>query len=101
MTVIHGKYEWDSDKNEINMRKHGIAFEEILPVFDDPYFYEIYDETHSTASEERYVGVGNVAGMMIVTTVFTERERIRIINARLATALEEELYNEYRKHNDG
>lgn len=64
MTVIHGKYEWDSDKNEINMRKHGIAFEEILPVFDDPYFYEIYDETHSTASEERYVGVGNVAGMM-------------------------------------
>ena len=43
MTVVNGKYEWDSDKAELNIRKHGIAFEEILSVFDDPYFYEIYD----------------------------------------------------------
>lgn len=101
MTVISGKYEWDSAKNEMNVKKHGIAFEEILSVFDDPYFYEIYDGAHSLLNEERYIGVGYVDNLMIVTTAFTERERIRIINARLATALEEELYNEYRKQIDG
>ena len=48
MTVTRGKYEWDFFKNEANIKKHGIDFEEILAVFDDPYFYEIYDNMHST-----------------------------------------------------
>ena len=39
MTIISSdnRFEWDSEKNDINRRKPGLSFEEILPVFDDPF----------------------------------------------------------------
>ncbi|MDE7140895.1 MAG: BrnT family toxin [Treponemataceae bacterium] len=92
-----GKFEWDLEKDEANFRKHGFHFAEILEVFDDPYFFEMYDTLHSSDDEERMVGVGNIQGMLVVTTVFTERTRTRIISSRRATAREEALY--YERHN--
>ncbi len=91
MTIVHGNYEWDSDKNEMNIKKHGLSFEEILGVFNDPFFIEKVDWEHSTLQEERIVGLGNINGIVVLTTVFTERERIRIISSRIATK-EEELF---------
>ena len=45
--------------------------------------------------EERFRGIGSIRGVVIITTCFVERgERIRIINARRATAYEEGIYNE-------
>ena len=55
MTVINGKFEWDSEKDEINKIKHGFSFSEILDVFDDPLFIERYDIEHSSLEEERYI----------------------------------------------
>lgn len=39
MTIISAdnRFEWDSEKNDINIKKHGLSFEEILPLFDDPF----------------------------------------------------------------
>ena len=66
----------------------------LLDVFDDPAFLEIDDEEHSVF-EERFRGIGSIRGIVIITTCFVERgERIRIINARRATAYEEGIYNE-------
>ena len=42
MMVVHGKFEWDSNKNEINIKKHGLSFDAILEVFNDPYFEEAF-----------------------------------------------------------
>lgn len=94
-----GKFEWDSEKDEANFKKHGIHFAEILEAFDDPYFFEMYDVRHSSDDEERMLGVGNIQGMLVVTTVFTERTRTRIISSRRATAREEVLY--YERQNAG
>ncbi len=99
MTIISSdnRYEWDSAKNEINIKKHGLSFEEILPVFDDPFFLERYDYQHSEVNEDRMFGIGSVNGIAIVATAFTERQRIRIISARLASPSEERVYYEYCK----
>ena len=99
MTVVSSdnRFEWDSDKNEINKEKHGLSFEEILPVFDDPFFLERYDYLHSDENEDRILGIGNVNGVAVVATAFTERQRIRIISARLASPTEEKVYYEYCK----
>ena len=35
-TIIHGDFEWDENKDSINIKKHSISFEEILPMLDDP-----------------------------------------------------------------
>ena len=92
------RFEWDSNKNEINKVKHGLSFEQVLPVFDDPYFFERYDWEHSTVEEERYFGLGCIQGVVVVATSYTENKRIRLISARLASPKEEEVYNEFCKN---
>ena len=48
------RYEWDEDKNDRNLRAHGVAFPEAIKVFDDLGAAEEYDATHSTM-EKIYV----------------------------------------------
>ena len=76
-------FEWDEEKNRINLEKHGIDFETAMLVFNDLQRIEIYDVEHST-NEDRYNTIGMVHDVLFV--VYTERnENIRLISARLAT----------------
>ena len=106
-------FEYDDEKNRINIQKHGLSFETAARVFFDYDRLELYDESHST-EEERYNTIGdlNAGGMVIgspngvdaeiVFVVYTERQRtmlngketdvIRIISARLANSFERGLY---------
>jgi len=92
------RFEWDSNKNEKNRIKHGLAFEQILSVFDDPFFLERYDVEHSSEGEDRYFGLGCVQGVVVLATSYMVNGRVRIISARLASPKEEEVYNEYCKN---
>lgn len=98
-TIEHGRFEWDEEKNEVNRIKHGFGFEEILDMFDDPFFFEIYDRFHSSADEDRYIGIGKAQGVLVVTTCYTERTgRIRLISSRRATQKEETMYYDEQKN---
>ena len=84
------KFEWDEEKNRINKLKHGIDFNTAIHVFDDENRIEIYDYEHSI-DEDRYNTIGLVHDILFV--VYTERkDRLKIISARLATAMERRLY---------
>lgn len=84
------KFEWDEDKEQINIKKHGIPFETAAKVFLDENRIEIYDEAHSM-DEDRYITIGLAGEILFV--VYTERRlRIRLISARLATARERKVY---------
>ena len=96
-TVIHGRFEWDKEKEMLNMKKHGISFEEILPMFDDPLFWEKEDFAHSNLDETRYIGTAKINGFAVVVACYTERERIRIISARISSNEEERLYERWCK----
>lgn len=90
--MIRECFEWDSEKNDSNTRKHGITFEKAILIFDDPYLLEKYDTAHSE-DEDRFIAIGSIAGVLIVTVVYTDRNEItRIISARPATKQEKELY---------
>ena len=56
MTVISDDeiFEWDSEKGNANIKKHGFSFSEILEVYDDPFMLTMYDSVHSPPEEERY-----------------------------------------------
>ena len=95
--VIHGRFEWDKEKEAINIKKHGISFEEILPMFDDPLFWEKEDFAHSSLDETRYIGTAKVNGFSVIISCYTERERIRIISARASTKEEEKFYEQWCK----
>lgn len=95
-TVTQGKFEWDDEKEKINIQKHGLSFSEILPVFDDPLFLEKQYESHSSINETRYIGIGKISGFVVIITSYTARgKKTRIINARISTKREERLYEEW------
>ena len=84
------KFIWDSEKAEINLKKHKIAFEDAARVFLDDYRFDDIDELHSDF-EERIKTVGFVRNVLAV--IYTERGDInRIISARRATNREEAQY---------
>lgn len=84
------QFEWDEEKNNANIKKHGIAFATAAKVFTDKNRIEIYDEAHSM-DEDRYITIGLAGDVLFV--VYTERcSKIRMISARLATARERRLY---------
>lgn len=115
-------FEYDREKNQKNIRKHGISFKNAARVFFDYDRIELYDEEHSD-HEERYDTIGDtsagkmlpgssttignidqIAGMVneILFVVYTERVRTeedgvqtditRLISARLATNFERGIY---------
>lgn len=89
-------FEWDSEKEKININKHGLDFSTAARVFMDENRLEIFDELHSDL-EERYITIGMIDNVAyIVVVVYTERgEAIRIISARKATKNERRMYNDY------
>lgn len=55
------QFDWDGNKAERNLSKHGVSFEEAneeaKTVFGDPLYVDFYDPDHSE-DEERYLIVG-------------------------------------------
>lgn len=94
------QFEWDEEKEQINIKKHGIDFETAARVFGDENRLEFYDEVHSE-NEDRYITIGMIDEVAyIVMVVYTEREEaIRLISARKATKQEGRMYYDYSQRN--
>ena len=86
--------EWDPRKAKINVRKHGVTFEEAATVFDDPLATYYEDPDHSI-TERRYLTIGTSAKGRLIHVAFADRAgRIRIIQARGLTRNERRQYEE-------
>lgn len=90
-------FEWDADKAEINLAKHGVGFEEASTAFSDPWGLVIDDPDHSD-DEDRFVliGLSSRASVLVVCHCFRTGARIRLISARDATKREESQYWRFR-----
>jgi uncharacterized protein len=88
------KFEWDEHKNNVNLRKHGISFQEAQTIFDGNVFNWIDDRLDY--GEIRETSIGAIQGVVIIVVVHTERNGVtRIISARKATRIEREEYYDY------
>jgi uncharacterized DUF497 family protein len=113
------QFEYDENKNQKNIEKHGISFKSAARVFFDYDRIEYFDEQESR-EEDRFdiIGdlsagsinlfggndstIGNIGKDTVVFVVYTERvkyirdnkevEVIRIISARYATSFERGIY---------
>ena len=65
-------FEWDENKNQINLRKHDIDFVEAAKVFKDPNFIVSGDGRHDYG-EARFQIIGAVDPYGILLVVYTER----------------------------
>jgi uncharacterized DUF497 family protein len=92
------KFEWDRKKENINIKKHGVSFEQASYVFADPFALNQFDERNSE-DEERWLLLGKSLNQMILLVVHTFRDNdgkefVRIISARKATKKEAKSYKE-------
>jgi len=88
------EFEWDPAKAELNLKEHGISFDEATTVFRDTLSITISDPDHS-GSEDRFIDIGMSHRMQLLVVSYTERkDKIRIINARRATRAERKNYEE-------
>jgi uncharacterized DUF497 family protein len=95
---LHFQFEWDIEKEKINIAKHKLNFTDACHVFSDIFQLNLFDEDHSD-DEDRWVVIGEIPVMKIVVVVHTIRRgyddndsRVRIISARKATKKEREAY---------
>ena len=86
------QFEWDESKRISNLRKHGIDFLDVPPVFNRAIL--TIEDDRFNYGEERFVTLGLLQGR-VVAIVHTESEDyIRIISARKATKYEQKTYFE-------
>ena len=92
-------FEWNEEKNEINKRKHNVSFEEAVTVFYDTEARVVFDEEHSY-DEDRFVilGLSRALRLLVICHCYKKQgEKIGIISARKATAMEIRQYKNLKE----
>jgi uncharacterized DUF497 family protein len=83
--------QFDPNKAESNLRKHGVSFADAEGVFFDPLALHRIDPDAEV--EERFVAIGEGNTGKLLVVVYTLRgEAIRLISARSATRSEVRAY---------
>lgn len=87
-------FEWNENKAQQNLAKHGVSFLEAITVFLDPVSITIDDPDHSQ-EERRLIIISYSKRKRLVVVVHADRgDNIRIISARQATRYERRTYEE-------
>jgi uncharacterized DUF497 family protein len=93
------KFEWNEEKNNLNIKKHQVSFEEAQRVFLDPMHISNLDHRFNYF-EERWItiGLGSKDKVLVVANMFFDEngdEIIRIISARKANDKERTFYEQH------
>ncbi|MBI4679948.1 MAG: BrnT family toxin [Nitrospirae bacterium] len=76
----YGLFVWDIEKEENNIRKHGINFTIASKSYYDPHRIIVIDEKHSE-KEQRYFCIGKVNDCIITVRFIYRDNKIRIFGA--------------------
>ena len=95
--MAHLIFEWDSEKDISNQKKHKVSFDEAKTVFSDQFARLIVDPDHSD-DEDRFILLGTSihSKLLAVCHCISTNESIRIISARKAEKQERNIYEEFR-----
>jgi uncharacterized DUF497 family protein len=86
------EFDWDENKAEANLIKHGISFAEAATAFEDDFSITFPDLDHSI-DEDRLILMGHShRGRLLFVSHTDENNQPRIISAREATRRERKVY---------
>ena len=90
-------FEWDEEKNALNIKKHGISFEDAVSVFGGDYDLLTKVGDRFDYGEVREISLGVMKkcekAEAVVVVVHTDRSGItRLISARYASKQERDVY---------
>jgi uncharacterized protein len=100
--MLHEHFEWDENKSQKNLKKHGVSFDDAALVLADDegdrFHVEEYDSKHSNG-EDRYVTTAShprdrtIVLIIAWTERSTDKDQVtRIISARAANSAERKRY---------
>lgn len=86
------RFEWDEEKRQSNLRKHGVDFADAVEVLFDELAITIEDPDHH--DEQRFITIGTDTKTRVLVVVYAYRGRnaIRMISARQADRRERRQY---------
>lgn len=97
--------EWDENKRQANIVKHGLDFVDAARIFEGPHFSAL--DLRADYGEDRWIGIGWIDDI-VVRVVYTEPDVVildaagvvqdyvvRIISLRKAVKHEREQYEEF------
>lgn len=88
-------FEWDARKAASNLRKHGVAFDEIA-AFEFAAALEVEDD-RADYGEARMFALGPIRGVLHALVYTRRNERLRIISLRKASKDEREIFAQARR----
>ena len=82
MEMLH--FEWDENKNAINIIKHGLSFETAAEVFYDEDAV-LFDDPDHSVGEERFLIIGMLRSskICIVSHCYRDNDMFSIDNKRV------------------
>ena len=84
------EFEWDETKRALNLRKHGLDFEDALQIFAGQVV--VWPDGRHDYGEERFIAMGELRGR-VVKVVFTRRgNKCRLISAWKANKRDQAAY---------
>lgn len=83
-------FEWDENKNKINIDVHGIDFQDGYQVFENPMLRQM--DNRKEYGESRWIGLGKLFEAVVVIILTEHNQKIRIISIRRANRHEREIY---------
>ena len=100
--TIRNMFEWDENKNQLNIKKHGVDFNVAWTAFNDIYAIIEIDYEHSYSEErQNLIGMDETSKLLFVChceRYEDDNDIIRLISARKADKIETDLY--WRERNE-
>jgi uncharacterized DUF497 family protein len=76
------KFEWNTKKNIVNIKKHGIDFSDVPKMFES--YYQVYEDEFGDYEESRFIATGVLNEVMIIVIFSQDSDTVRVISARKA-----------------
>lgn len=84
------RFEWNENKRQINLKKHGIDFSDVWQVFENEIVTDV--DSKFNYGETSYFTLGLFGGMVVAISHTEDDDTIRLISARKAEKYEEQIY---------
>jgi uncharacterized protein len=86
------QYEWDSHKEEINIKKHRVSFSDAKEALTCGNVMVFKEDNENDETRYIFMGISKKLNVLVVVVAFPEEEITRIISARKANKKERFVY---------
>lgn len=88
------KFEWDTKKEVINIKKHGISFSDAKDALSCGLVIALKEDETKEEPTFVYIGMCRKLNTIVVIVTYPEDDKTRIISARKANKRERRYYEE-------